>query len=222
MKPGRLLIAGGTVYFGMATATYLYMRSKKKEDPVTGATISNAGDNRSVFDRIASEYDSRINTDELLMGMPLLRRWLLSHASGDVLEVSCGTLRNLAYYSSPAVTSLTFVDSSREMLLQAYDKHKSTKSSTTIPASFVLADVQHLCSCPGSRTEPFPSESQTSPTTRFGPMLRNQQTMDESSFDTVVDTFGLCSCENPLQALQVSFPRQLYLLSMPCCWKHHQ
>ncbi len=41
----------------------------------------------SVFGKGAGSYDREIGTDETVMGLNLLRRWLLAKARGAVLEV---------------------------------------------------------------------------------------------------------------------------------------
>lgn len=166
MNP-RLLAAGGVVYVGMATATYVYMRATTAGQSARGGGGNSPGEGvdtmatnytddqnsreidrgTSPFDRLADSYDSRINLDELVMGVKLLRWWLLRQARGDVLEVSAGTGRNLNYYSLPKndkLTSLTLSDASREMLLQCYDKYKTKFGSlnnngqSSIPVNFML------------------------------------------------------------------------------------
>lgn len=58
------------------------------------------------------------------------------------------------------------------------------------------ADVQNLCT--HDKGDPQLAEDET----RFGPALRQVQKIAPGSFDTVVDTFGLCSCHDPVKALQ--------------------
>lgn len=53
------------------------------------------------------------------LGLPALRRDLLAHAHGDVLEVAVGTGLNLPFFTSPPVASLTALDISEGMLAQA-------------------------------------------------------------------------------------------------------
>ena len=206
---------GGALYIGMSTATYLYVKSTKSALPSPCRCGGGDGlphlNTRNTFDRIASDYDSNINLDETLMGVKLLRRFLLRKAKGDVVEVSAGTGRNLPYYSPTTVKSLTMTDTSREMLLRAHEKYEAAveKSGDSLSnVSFYLADVEQLCS-----TENVDSENKTvedEEVTRFGPKLRSIRRLPPAAFDTVVDTFGLCSCENPLQALHVRHILQFF------------
>ena len=57
------------------------------------------------------------------LGLPALRRELLAHASGDVLEVAVGTGLNFPYYRAPHVASLTALDISQGMLGQVLTVH---------------------------------------------------------------------------------------------------
>jgi methyltransferase OMS1 len=107
--------------------------------------------------------DSR---DELLFGHRLMRRWMMKHAKGDVLEVSAGTARNIPYYKSSQIKSLTLTDSSDKMMEIA-----RAKNNLAIPVHFHTVDAHSL---------PAPDDT----------------------FDTVVSTFGLCSCENPVDELR--------------------
>ena len=71
---------------------------------------------------VADKYDTAVGSEEWSMGYPLLRKWLLNHASGDVLEISAGTGRNLPHYSMGKLKSLTLCDLSELMLKRAEDK----------------------------------------------------------------------------------------------------
>lgn len=273
----KLIVAGGALYIGMSTATYLYLKARDNPDglqhvqekrlphTVNGKQAEEkrqrGGQNdrdvractsrKEVFDKIADMYDSSIDTDELLMGLKLLRRWLLRKAQGDVLEVSVGTGRNLPYYDK--IRSLTMIDSSKEMILQAWDKHledferKRKKKSNFLPTFFALADVERLTdlsSTPpvknqdsdrtnsreserhiSNKNETFsnktaeltpqkmiqpPSDSdiiEFAKDSNLGkrPDLKAMKFVAAGTYDTVVDTFGLCSCDDPVLALKVQF-----------------
>ena len=70
------------------------------------------------------------------MGMPLLRRSLARAASGHVLEASAGTGRNNRYYDTGKCESITFVDSSIEMLKIA---QKDFYSKLFFPPPFLMS-----------------------------------------------------------------------------------
>jgi methyltransferase OMS1 len=142
---------------------------------------------------------------------------------GDVLEVSAGTGRNLPYYSLGDVKSLTLTDSSRQMLLQAKDKLGKVAQDRGSVVRFCLSDAQALCANGdagnglelGEAAERWwgrrkqHTDTSTVPAaaedvqTRYGPALRTPHQFPPHSYDTVVDSFGLCSIDDPVAALKV-------------------
>eukprot|EP00842_Homolaphlyctis_polyrhiza_P001329 jgi/Hompol1/2197/HPOL_002078-RA len=127
-----------------------------------------------VYDVLAPEYDAKLGWDEYWLGIGNRRTQLLGHALGDVLEVSAGTGRNFPAYNSRKITSLTLTDTSAPMLIVA-----RTKFITT-----------HRKEYPESRTPQF--------------VVMNSEHLlaDSQQYDTVVDTFGLCSHRDPVMALK--------------------
>jgi ubiquinone/menaquinone biosynthesis C-methylase UbiE len=89
------------------------------------------------YDRFARWYDLVEGVPDLL-GVRKLRRRLLRHTSGNVLEVAVGTGKNLPYY--PSGCRIIAVDVSREMLNVA--RQRSAKLSMDV--SFLLADAEAL------------------------------------------------------------------------------
>jgi ubiquinone/menaquinone biosynthesis C-methylase UbiE len=69
---------------------------------------------QAVYDELAPSYDRRLWVDQHLFGVKRLRQQLLKLATGDVLEVACGTGLNFPYFGP--IASLTAVDLSPEML----------------------------------------------------------------------------------------------------------
>ncbi|KAJ9458075.1 putative methyltransferase C3B9.04 [Diplonema papillatum] len=122
-------------------------------------------DRLETFSSIASGYDDKVGRDEKLMGLNLLRWWLVRQASGAVLEVGCGTGRNSGYYQKNV--QLTLTDQSDEMLSVA--REKLSKEGV---------------SCNAVR------------------MHAGKLDFPDNTFDAVVDTFGLCSFEDPIAALK--------------------
>jgi hypothetical protein len=91
---------------GAATATITfigslslgYVVSRKCNPDGVSTDVPSAAARVEIYDGLASKYDSQIGSDELVMGMWLLRRWLAGQAKGNVLEVATGTGRNHKYY----------------------------------------------------------------------------------------------------------------------------
>jgi len=238
----RVLAISGALYIATSSATYLYLKNGKpspcpcQSHSASSTSTDGLGNGTGTFDRIARDYDEKINVDELLMGIKLLRRFLMKEAKGDVLEVSAGTGRNMSYYSSSSeIRSVTLTDASREMLLRAHEKYSAavskgeTKKNKNVPeTSFLLADVENLCLETRARPSDEPradvrlheETKQATPTatiadrvqnskaqveermTRFGPELKTVHQIVPHTYDTVIDTFGLCSCANPVKALR--------------------
>ncbi|KAI9496444.1 S-adenosyl-L-methionine-dependent methyltransferase [Zychaea mexicana] len=137
--------------------------------PEGAGSSSRNFDTSPVWEKIAKSYDKEIDWDELIMGIGVMRRFLVGQAKGDVLEVSTGTGRNFDYYKADQMDSARFTDRNAGMLAEAeskFDKFKDQFRKTFV--EFRQANVNEQ---PAGR------------------------------FDTVVDTFGLCSCGDPEEAL---------------------
>ena len=92
---------------------------------------------RSVQDKQAPKYDRQISFFErVLFGDG--RAWVCSQARGRVLELACGTARNLPYYGSDV--ELTGIELSPEMLAIARQRAQELGH----PADLRLGDVQQL------------------------------------------------------------------------------
>jgi len=126
------------------------------------------------FAALAREYDDRVRGSERSLGVDGDRARLLSRARGRVLEVAAGTWRNADAYAGAGVLSLTLTDASPEMLAVARGKVGAAPADVRGK----LADVRAV---PADRlSSEFPARS----------------------FDTVVDTFGVCSFADPVRALR--------------------
>ncbi|MGH7930484.1 MAG: class I SAM-dependent methyltransferase [Candidatus Binatia bacterium] len=89
------------------------------------------------YDRFARWYDWVEGIPDLL-GLSRLRRQILRHASGKILEVAVGTGKNLAHY--PPDSRIIALDLSREMLNVA--RERAVKLPMKV--SFCLADAEAL------------------------------------------------------------------------------
>lgn len=176
-----LLAAGGGAYAGATYLTYHYLTSAKADRDAANAQLTDSGSkfsyvndpNRTdTFQQIAFGYDDQISKDEFVMGIGLMRRFLLFfHAKGNVLEVGAGTGRNLGKYPS-SVSKVVLTDSSDKMLERAKLKIKDMSASEQKRYEVVVADSADLSN------------------------------YKDKSFETVVDTFGLCSFDDPVRVLK--------------------
>lgn len=192
--------AGGTAYLSAVCITYQYMTARNNAAAAAVTSLNNNNDrnatskdkntmqtsstsNSAVFDylarqdtfqRVAKKYDDELKSDEFVMGIYLLRRALIFfHARGTVLEVAAGTGRNLDYYSPKHVEKVFILDSSDQMLLEAKQKIQQKRQQQTLVFETRVGDASNLTSY-----------------------------YADNSFDTVVDTFGLCSFDDPVAVLK--------------------
>lgn len=167
---GGALIYGVSIYIG--SVLYHIYSTAPLQDTAAGTenVTSLMSSKPEIYDRIADHYDSDINLDEVLMGLTWLRWWLFRRVSGDVLEVSAGTGRNLKYMDPTQMDSLTLVDQSSEMLQQAESKLQTLRRSDTRWAS-------------------------TKVTVKDVPVEGLSPNRDQ--FDVIIQSFGLCSVSDP-------------------------
>lgn len=182
---GRLAIVGAPVYIAATVGTYMFMKADSPA-PEGGPALPDdpfvtpgAATSHEVYDATAATYDASIGTDELAMGLPLLRRWLLTRARGRVLEVAAGTGRNVPYYAAPAVTHVQLADRSPAMLQVSRGKAAGRWGSAAFGEGSGAPLTWGLTRA-ASESLPFP----------------------DASFDTCVSTFSLCSVDDPAAAVR--------------------
>lgn len=188
-RKAAVLVAGGGVYGTAVYMTY-HMQLNKETSTLASASLqqehssneSSSAPNFSYltnplrtqqFQKIASIYDDRIGRDEFFTGILLLRRSLLYfHARGDVLEVGAGTARNLNYYKSNKAIKRAVLSDSSDQML-IQAKEKIQK---------------------------LPPDKQR----RFAVIQADASKLyfPDNTFDTVIDTFGLCSYDDPVAVLK--------------------
>ena len=198
------LLRGGLAAFA-AGGTLAALGVKKEtgegptlSDPTSSPSSSIITPSLATFNAIAPSYDARIDREEFFMGIPLLRRFLIRKARGDVLEVACGTGRNLPFYRSPAVTSLTLADPSAGMLAVAAGAAEDREDeASTPPVSLVRVSAEELTTA-GEGPTVGPASARW-PAPRSAPPVGR---VPARAFDTVVDTFGLCSMTDPVAGLK--------------------
>jgi methyltransferase OMS1 len=179
-RAGFVATAAGT-YVAATYLAYNYLTAGVQDQEETeqqlqqkqGFSFVDNPERNLQFQKVAATYDEQIGRDEAYMGINLLRRSLLYfHAKGTVLEVGAGTGRNLEYYPKSRVKRVVLSDTSDQMLWQAKQKLASM-TSTEEKSRFACLEAN------AANLSQFP----------------------DSCFDTVVDTFGLCSYDDPVQVL---------------------
>jgi methyltransferase OMS1 len=139
----------------------------------------NQENKEKTFDSFTSnqrDYDREIEWEEFLLGIGSLRKRLCQSAKGKVLEVASGTGRNFEYFIPREMKSLTLSEKSRTMLEKALIKFRSLK----IREGFNSASCKVEFKLAESQKLPFP----------------------DKEFDSLVQTFGLCSMHDPVQSLR--------------------
>ena len=91
------------------------------------------------YNQIAGEYDAA--SQELLLGITLMRWWTTRQVKGKVLEVCAGTGKNVPYYDPSHVKEVHFLDQSPAMLHQCKEKWEQRRIKD-ITASFILSSVE--------------------------------------------------------------------------------
>lgn len=175
----KFFFGGFLIYICSVSGFYLYKSRKNKqlklqeeEEKLSNLSFISDEERDRAVSLRAKEYDSLVGFDEILIGTVFFRRFLIRKAKGDVLEIASGTGRNLAYYKPSLLNSITLTDSNSEMLKLSQSKLAQLSSKKKFPSPKFLQI--------NAQTLPFP----------------------DNSFDTVVDTFGLCSISDPVAALK--------------------
>ncbi|KAI9842664.1 MAG: hypothetical protein M1838_003055, partial [Thelocarpon superellum] len=169
-RTGQLIVLGVGVYAFTAYGTYVYQAYRRAAAESQQLRVPLDVSDR--YNATATSFDRDVERTEKYTGILRLRKKLAQRASGDVLEVSAGTGRNLSYYSWPRCHSLTLVDLNKPMLNQAGEKFRAlypTKASPTL----LVQDA----------ATPIPAPS-------------------PRGFDTIVQTMGLCSTPAPVLLLR--------------------
>ncbi|KIV97631.1 hypothetical protein PV10_01354 [Exophiala mesophila] len=188
-KHFKVYLWGGSL-FSIAFALYLglvyasYKRAVKLDETLD---LEQNADVSSRWNDLGRDFDDEVELSEKMMRLHKKRAKLCEQAHGNVLEVSCGTGRNLKWYDykprrMPAkdrITSLVFNDQSEIMVYQAQKKYDAMMQESGGPkfkgkVDFVVGDAGD-------------------PKTIQRP---------QGGFDTIVQTMGICSMANPVGFLQ--------------------
>ncbi|ODV78139.1 S-adenosyl-L-methionine-dependent methyltransferase [Suhomyces tanzawaensis NRRL Y-17324] len=156
---------------------------EKEQEVLTNDKLTNAEnpnivpaeDTTEFYEEKAAAYDEEIKWEERGMFLGKRRKWLMKQLKGDVLEVACGTGRNIPYFYPELVNSITFLDSSRNMVDLTQKKFRSAYPDFR-KVGFTVGKAEELAQ--------LASEGK------------------EIKYDTVVEAFGLCAHEDPVKALK--------------------
>lgn len=140
--------------------------------PTSNEKILPLKDLTQFYDNIAPKYDSEIGMEETLSFIGSKRKWVMNQIKGDVLEVACGTGRNIKYLDLSQINSITFLDTSSKMMEITNEKFRKEFNDFK-KVAFVTAKLESLDSISNG-----------------------------VKYDTIIETFGLCSHEDPVKALK--------------------
>jgi methyltransferase OMS1 len=186
MRKALLIGSGACVFIGSAYVAMTLASANKST--CTHHSHDDEGDEhlkhysndetREIYDQLSNSYDKKVNFDERLIGVTKLRKQIINERvhGPNVLEIAAGTGRNLDIFierikKKRDLTTVHLTDYSPKMIQQAYIKYKKTEKKQKLPQSiieFKLADAHDLTS-----------------------------DLQKQHYDTVLDTYGLCSFENP-------------------------
>lgn len=210
------LIIGGLLTYatGVSAALTFLPGASKPNDTSSTDRFPTETARQSTFDGLAPGYDKEVGMHEYLLGIQRRRKRLLKQAQGRVLEIASGTGRNVDFYPKGCCSEIVFSDFSQGMMQVL--KEKVAESDLGKRFDYQVRRQQQLelervghnnkASSPetgsgsASLQEPVPSLVETQ--LRFKTMNAAAIPYPDQSFDTVVDTFGLCSFEEPVQVLK--------------------
>ena len=172
------VIISGTVFWGTLTfaGTSYYLAISRPVPDVDPSTI----DLNAVYNATAKDFDSGMENTEYWWGIAKLRKKMAGMAAGDVLESAAGTGRNSEFYDRSKVKSLVMVDKSQGMLdvcKGKWKKMQQEKHGWEKKVGFWVGDLAEDSA-----------------------ILRVDGKGEQ--FDTVVQTMGLCSTNEPEKLLR--------------------
>lgn len=185
-KPGPVFWAVSSL-FACTIGFYCFQLYLAANKPCPNPAVKDLAAQKDVsgqYDNTAGGFDSEVGLSETLMGINRTRKRLAQKCTGHVLEVSCGTGRNLGYFDigkTGKVDSLTFVDLSPQMIEVCKKKWDALFGSKQDKLKSGLV-VRFL---PGSALGQMPL-APTSPARKY---------------DAIIQTMGLCSTPSPVELL---------------------
>ncbi|KAK9456965.1 S-adenosyl-L-methionine-dependent methyltransferase [Dipodascopsis uninucleata] len=137
----KVIITGVGIYMVFVAGSYWFLTSGVANNGPYEET--RVRDTTEIYDGLASDYDRIINRDEQFMLLPLWRKWITRQVQGDVLEVSCGTGRNITYLDLSKLKSITFADASPKMVEKTKDKFFQ-RNPNYAHAKFLISKAEAL------------------------------------------------------------------------------
>lgn len=154
-------------------------------------------DTTDFYNKKAEEYDEGVNFEEKAIFMGKRRKWLMRHCEGDVLEVACGTGRNIKYLDPSLLNSITFLDSSEKMMEITHKKFRD-HFPTFKKAAFVVGKAENLVELAQGTSIEHKADLKTD--NKDIEVVKKGST--KVKYDTILEAFGLCSHEDPVRALK--------------------
>jgi methyltransferase OMS1 len=200
----RWLVRGAVVYAGGVTAAYFLFKSRRQAPVADFSAAITETQRRLIFDANAAKYDDDIHVHERLSGILGLRETAAGSAHGLVLEVGAGTGRNLPYY--PYGARVVNMDFSAAMLGVAKDRARNLGYRLQPLLEMMPAKSVRPVSELADLTSPEDANRSPADAKRIAALVSANASMglpfQDCTFDAVVDTFGLCSYEDPVAVLR--------------------
>ncbi|KAG0019200.1 hypothetical protein BGZ81_009879 [Podila clonocystis] len=210
------LVIGGLLTYATgvsAALTFLPGASKPGDGSTSKDRFPSETARQSTFDGLAPGYDKEVGMHEYLLGIQRRRKRLLKQAQGRVLEIASGTGRNVDFYPKGCCSEIVFSDFSQGMMevlkqkVSESDMGKRFDYQLRRQQQLELERISHPNKASGTVGSESGNDSPQEPPSGVETLLRFK-TMNaaaipypDQSFDTVVDTFGLCSFEEPVLVL---------------------
>ena len=190
IRAGWFWIAGLSGFCLLTCCTFIFLGWRAAWKKSQELEFEQDADVSSRYDKIATRYDEDIDLMERLMCLNGKRKRMCRKANGHVLEVSVGTGRNGKFYDlgegagsgrlkpkEGRINSMTFVDQSEKMLEICSKRWREEHPDFRGLVEFVVADagVEGAIQTPPRR----------------------------GGFDTIIQTFGLCSMKDPVKYMRM-------------------
>ncbi|UNI22679.1 hypothetical protein JDV02_008544 [Purpureocillium takamizusanense] len=221
---GAAILAGflGFYIFGTAVASWNSCPCGGHHDggPCHDESATPTGRPPALTGENAEQFDKELNMGEWWMGITKLRKKLAQHAKGHVLELAMGTGRNLEYYDwepltaiakgaaqpSPradgmprGITSFTGLDISVDMLDVA--RKRFVKAVPPVSSFAPVVTASNMADHVGGQLSFLNDRLRLINSDAHHPLPPPAVATRERKYDTIIQTFGLCSVSDPVAVL---------------------